>query len=94
MVISAAGDRRDQDITEQGRLVGGFFDHIILYEDACQRGRPDGETLALLQQGIALASGNKKPSVVEVRGEFKGHSNGAGRNRPRPLGVGLDRPGQ
>ncbi|WP_341714268.1 cyanophycin synthetase [Limnobacter sp.] len=71
VVISAAGDRRDQDITEQGRLVGGFFDHIILYEDACQRGRPDGETLALLQQGIALASGNKKPSVVEVRGEFK-----------------------
>jgi len=71
VVISAAGDRRDQDITEQGRLVGGFFDHIILYEDACQRGRPDGETLALLQQGIALASGDKKPSVVEVRGEFK-----------------------
>jgi len=25
VVISAAGDRRDQDITEQGRLVGGFL---------------------------------------------------------------------
>lgn len=71
VVISAAGDRRDQDIIEQGRLVGGFFDHIILYEDACQRGRPDGETLALLQRGIANADGDKKPSVVEVRGEFK-----------------------
>jgi cyanophycin synthetase len=71
VVISAAGDRRDQDIIEQGRLVGGFFDDIILYEDACQRGRPDGETLALLQQGIALAAAAKKPAVVEVRGEFK-----------------------
>ncbi|WP_370263526.1 cyanophycin synthetase [Limnobacter sp.] len=71
IVISAAGDRRDQDIVEQGRLVGGFFDHIVLYEDACQRGRPDGETLALLQQGIAMAQTENKPSVVEVRGEFK-----------------------
>ncbi|MFN7506218.1 MAG: cyanophycin synthetase, partial [Limnobacter sp.] len=71
VVISAAGDRRDQDIIEQGRLVGGFFDHIILYEDACQRGRPDGETLVLLQKGIAQATTDKKPSVVEVRGEFK-----------------------
>jgi len=29
VVISAAGDRRDQDIIEQGRLVGGFL--IISY---------------------------------------------------------------
>ena len=71
MVISAAGDRRDQDIIEQGRLVGGFFNEIILYEDACQRGRPDGETLGLLQQGIALSKAEKKPEVIEVRGEFK-----------------------
>jgi len=71
VVISAAGDRRDQDIVEQGRLVGGFFDHIILYEDACQRGRADGETLRLLQQGIALSTGIKQPAVVEVRGELK-----------------------
>ncbi|HEX4855235.1 MAG TPA: cyanophycin synthetase [Limnobacter sp.] len=71
VVISAAGDRRDQDIIEQGRLVGGFFDDIILYEDACQRGRADGETLALLQQGIALAKPTAAPHVVEVRGEFK-----------------------
>lgn len=70
VVISAAGDRRDQDIVEQGRLVGGFFDNIILYEDACQRGRPDGETIALLQQGIALSDAGNKPGVVEVRGEF------------------------
>jgi cyanophycin synthetase len=72
VVISAAGDRRDQDIIEQGRLVGGFFDHIILFEDACQRGRPDGQTLSLLQQGIEKNQFNlDKPSVLEVRGELK-----------------------
>ncbi|MCQ8895874.1 cyanophycin synthetase [Limnobacter humi] len=70
VVISAAGDRRDVDIIEQGRIVGGFFDHIILYEDACQRGRPDGETLALLQQGIAQADATTPPNVMELRGEF------------------------
>ena len=71
IVISAAGDRRDVDIIEQGNIVGGFFDDIILFEDACQRGRPDGETLKLLQQGIAQAAPATAPRVVEVRGEFK-----------------------
>ncbi|MFN4328052.1 MAG: cyanophycin synthetase [Limnobacter sp.] len=71
IVISAAGDRRDVDIIEQGHIVGGFFDDIILFEDACQRGRPDGETLKLLQQGIAQAAPATAPRVVEVRGEFK-----------------------
>ena len=71
VVISAAGDRRDQDIIEQGRLVGNLFEDIILYEDACQRGRPDGETLALLQQGISKSSNEKRCHVYEVKGEFK-----------------------
>lgn len=70
VVLSAAGDRRDVDIIDQGRIVGGFFDNIILYEDACQRGRPDGETLSLLQQGIAQAKPSKAPRIQEVRGEF------------------------
>lgn len=71
IVISAAGDRRDQDIIEQGRLIADLFDDIILFEDACQRGRPDGETFALLQKGIAQANGGKAQQVCEVRGEFK-----------------------
>jgi cyanophycin synthetase len=70
IVLSAAGDRRDIDIIEQGRIAGGFFDHIILYEDACQRGRPDGETLVLLKQGIAQANTVKVPTIQEIRGEF------------------------
>ena len=68
IVISAAGDRRDQDIREQAEIVGRFFDDVILYQDAAQRGRADGEVIALLREGLAGASRTRK--VEEVRGEF------------------------
>ncbi|WP_333709484.1 cyanophycin synthetase [Tepidimonas ignava] len=68
VVISAAGDRRDQDIVEQGRLVGQTFDEVVLFEDACQRGRADGETIALLQRGLQGAPRTRWQTAV--RGEF------------------------
>src|SRR5512143_1658571 len=52
-VISGAGDRRDVDIIRQTEILGDVFDEIILYQDQCQRGRKDGEVLALLRQGLA-----------------------------------------
>ncbi|MGC3984034.1 MAG: cyanophycin synthetase [Pseudorhodoferax sp.] len=69
VVISGAGDRRDEDIREQTAILGNAFDHVILYQDACQRGRADGEVLALLRQGLAQAS--RAREVDEVHGEFK-----------------------
>ncbi len=68
VVISAAGDRRDQDIVEQGRLIGQTFDEAILFEDACQRGRADGEVIALLQQGLQGAP--RTGWHTAIRGEF------------------------
>ncbi len=68
MVISAAGDRRDKDIIEQAAIVGDYFDEVILYQDAAQRGRADGEVLALLRQGLANA--RRTRSIEEIRGEF------------------------
>lgn len=68
IVISAAGDRRDADIILQGQIVGTAFDGAILYEDACQRGRADGEVLALLRQGLENAPRTKE--IEEIRGEF------------------------
>jgi cyanophycin synthetase len=53
VVISGAGDRRDQDIRQQTEILGDAFDEVILYEDQCQRGRQDGEVVALLRQGLA-----------------------------------------
>jgi cyanophycin synthetase len=68
VVISGAGDRRDIDISHQSAILGDAFDEVILYEDQCQRGREDGEVLALLRSGLANASRTKK--VDEIRGEF------------------------
>ena len=68
VVISGAGDRRDEDLRELTRVLGGAFDNIILFEDACQRGREDGEVLALLQLGLKNASRTKE--IIEIWGEF------------------------
>ncbi len=68
VVISGAGDRRDEDIREQTRILGAAFDDVILYQDACQRGRADGEVLALLRQGLQGAE--RASHVEEIHGEF------------------------
>jgi len=68
VVISGAGDRRDEDIREQTAILGEAFDELILFQDACQRGREDGEVLALLREGLAKAQRAQK--VDEIRGEF------------------------
>ncbi len=68
VVISGAGDRRDQDITEQTQILGGAFDHVVLYQDACQRGREDGEVVALLRKGLDGAARTR--TVDAIQGEF------------------------
>ena len=68
VVISGAGDRRDEDIVRQTEILGEVFDQAILYQDQCQRGREDGEVLALLQQGLQNVSRTKE--IEEIRGEF------------------------
>jgi cyanophycin synthetase len=67
-VISGAGDRRDEDITQQTEILGEAFDEVILYQDACQRGRADGEVIGLLRQGLANASRTR--AIDEIHGEF------------------------
>ncbi len=68
VVISGAGDRRDQDIIEQTQILGAAFDDVVLYQDACQRGREDGEVLALLRKGLEGAPRTRY--VTEIHGEF------------------------
>jgi cyanophycin synthetase len=68
VVISGAGDRRDEDITEQTVILGAAFDDVILFQDACQRGREDGEVLDLLRLGLQGAARTKH--IEEIRGEF------------------------
>jgi len=68
VVISGAGDRRDEDIRMQTEILGAAFDDVLLYQDQCQRGRADGEVLALLQQGLVGAS--RATHIEEIHGEF------------------------
>jgi len=68
VVISGAGDRRDIDIRRQTEILGDAFDEVILYQDMCQRGRADGEVLALLREGLSNA--RRAVTVREIRGEL------------------------
>jgi cyanophycin synthetase len=68
VVISGAGDRRDEDIRQQTEILGKAFDDVLLYEDQCQRGRADGEVVALLRQGLTGAP--RTSHIDEIYGEF------------------------
>jgi cyanophycin synthetase len=68
VVISGAGDRRDQDIRDQTQILGAAFDEVILYQDACQRGRTDGEVIQLLRDGLNGAV--RTQYVQDIQGEF------------------------
>ncbi|HEY9103087.1 cyanophycin synthetase [Chitinimonas sp.] len=83
VVISGAGDRRDEDIREQTRILGAAFDDVLLYQDACQRGREDGEVIALLRDGLSGAS--RTAYVDEINGEFVAIDKALGRLQPGDL---------
>ena len=68
VVISGAGDRRDEDIQQQTQILGDAFDDVILYQDACQRGRSDGEVITLLRNGLQGAK--RTTHTQEINGEF------------------------
>jgi cyanophycin synthetase len=56
-VYSGGADRRDQDLIEQGKLLGDAFDRVVLYDDLTVRSkRPAGQARALLRQGLAQGS--------------------------------------
>ncbi len=83
VVISGAGDRRDEDIMEQTRIIGEAFDEVVLYQDACQRGRQDGEVIDLLRQGL---QGARRTSYIEeIRGEFVAIDSAMDRLKPGEL---------
>jgi cyanophycin synthetase len=82
-VISGAGDRRDDDLRAQTRILGDAFDEIILFQDMCQRGRADGEVLALLREGLAQAQ--RARAVEEIRGEYLAIDTSLARLRPGDL---------
>jgi cyanophycin synthetase len=69
-VYTAAGDRRDEDLIRQAKLLGDAFDRVILYEDPnCVRGRHPGEIMAVFRKG--LAHGKRVEEIRQVQGAVK-----------------------
>ncbi|MCW8173989.1 cyanophycin synthetase [Verminephrobacter aporrectodeae] len=83
VVISGAGDRRDEDLRVQTEILGAAFDTVILYQDAAQRGRADGEVMVLLRQGLADAA--RVRHVEEIHGEFSAIDTALARLQPGDL---------
>ena len=65
-VVATAGDRRDEDISELGRIAARYFDEIIIREDENNRGRPRGETAALIAAGIDAAGPERRTTSVST----------------------------
>ncbi len=65
-VIATAGDRRDEDIVEIGRIAARHFDQIIVREDENNRGRPRGQTAEFIERGVRTAMGAGEARVTDV----------------------------
>lgn len=83
VVYTAAGDRRDADIIRQAEIIGNGFDRVIIYEDQCTRGRPDGEVVSLMRRGLSTAT--RVSEIFETRGEFRAIEAGLAMLRPGDL---------
>ncbi len=68
LVLSAPGDRRDEDIVATARAAAPHFDHFVCKQDDHRRGRADGEVPALLR-GALLDAGVAADAVETVHAE-------------------------
>lgn len=69
IVYSTAGDRRDCDIVQQGKLIGRAFDSVVLYEGHYMRGREQGEIINLFRHGMRSLNGDgRTKEVIEIFG--------------------------
>ena len=64
IVISAPGDRRDEDIREMARIVAGAFDHYICRRDDVLRNRESDEIPLMMRE--ELLGAGVEPRAVEV----------------------------
>lgn len=63
-VVSATGDRRDEDVRSIGRYAGQMFDKIILKHDRNNRGRTKEQLTTLLMEGIREVNLNVEVTIV------------------------------
>jgi cyanophycin synthetase len=70
-VIATAGDRRDEDIVELGDVAASYFDEVIVREDENPRGRPRGQTAALIEQGVRAAGNSRVTGITTILDELE-----------------------
>ncbi|HEV7823026.1 MAG TPA: Mur ligase family protein, partial [Burkholderiales bacterium] len=51
-VVTAPGDRRDEDLADTGEVCAQLFDELIIYEMDDLRDRPQGQVYAAISRGI------------------------------------------
>ncbi len=66
-IITAPGDRRDEDLRNVGRL-SAKLDRVILREDKYRRGRALGETARFIREGL-IEGGMREDQIEEVFNE-------------------------
>ena len=64
VVLSAPGDRRDEDIREIAAIAAGHFDHFVCRSDDHRRGRGDDEVAVMLKN--RLLEDGVEPDRIEV----------------------------
>jgi cyanophycin synthetase len=88
-VVATAGDRRDDDMRELGRVAARYFDEVIVREDEKTRGRDRGETAELIREGVegSIGEGARAGSVEVVLDEMAAVRRALDRSRPGDLVV-------
>jgi cyanophycin synthetase len=88
-VVATAGDRRDEDMRELGRVAARHFDDVIIREDRNPRGRKRGETASLIEEGVreAMGGGARAGNVEVAVDEMVATRRAIDRSRPGDLVV-------
>lgn len=68
-IISAVGDRRDEDIIQVGRISAQIFDEIIIRLDADLRNRTEDEVICLIKKGILEVQPQKPVTQIPTEAE-------------------------
>lgn len=68
-IIAGVGDRRDEDITEVGRIAAEIFDEIIIRLDTDLRDRPEQEIIELVRKGIEQVDPQKPVQVIPTEAD-------------------------
>ena len=74
ILLNVAGDRRDDDIREFGRIAGDAFDRIVIRRGHYLRGRSEESIYALLQEGIAQSENTPQVRIIADSREAMQHA--------------------